>query len=163
MGTGRQRAACLRKTTWYRGSLQGPILWRASQRGAVATHAKVSARGNSGLRYVLVPWETKRQRIGPKAKALSAPFGVGNCCDALRCSGPHARYTDKVSEFYSLNSPWPEGLGNLVKLYRAGDRALQLLLFNEECLVSASHQLALITSLPFGCLYEGLSENHFSS
>jgi hypothetical protein len=46
-------------------------------------------------------------------------------------------------------SPWPKGLGNLVKLCRAGDRALQLLLFNEECLVSASHQLALITSLPF--------------
>ena len=40
-------------------------------------------------------------------------------------------------------------LGNLVKLCRAGDRALQLLLFNEEFLVSASHQLALITSLPF--------------
>ena len=47
------------------------------------------------------------------------------------------------------SSPWPEGLGNLVKLCRAGDRALQLLLFNEECLVSACHQLALITSLPF--------------
>jgi hypothetical protein len=47
------------------------------------------------------------------------------------------------------NPPWPKGLGNLVKLCRAGDRALQLLLFNEECLVSASHQLALITSLPF--------------
>jgi hypothetical protein len=45
--------------------------------------------------------------------------------------------------------PWPEGLGNLLKLHRAGDRALQLLLFNEEFLVSASHQLALITSLPF--------------
>ena len=45
--------------------------------------------------------------------------------------------------------PCPEGLGNLVKLCRAGDRALQLLLFNEEFLVSASHQLALITSLPF--------------
>ena len=45
--------------------------------------------------------------------------------------------------------PWPEGLGNLVKLCRAGDRALQLLLFNEECLVSACHQHALITSLPF--------------
>jgi hypothetical protein len=41
------------------------------------------------------------------------------------------------------------GPGNLVKLCRAGDRALQLLLFNEESLVSASHQLALITSLPF--------------
>ncbi|KEP46525.1 hypothetical protein V565_194550, partial [Rhizoctonia solani 123E] len=61
------------------------------------------------------------------------------------CSGPHARYTDRASEF----SPWPEGLGNLVKLCRAGDRALQLLLFNEEFLVSVSHQLALITSLPF--------------
>ena len=40
-------------------------------------------------------------------------------------------------------------MGNLVKLCRAGDRALQLLLFNEEFLVSASHQLALTTSLPF--------------
>jgi hypothetical protein len=39
------------------------------------------------------------------------------------------------------SSPWPKGLGNLVKLCRAGDRALQLLLFNEEFLVSASHQL----------------------
>ena len=45
--------------------------------------------------------------------------------------------------------PWPEGLGNLLKLHRAGDRSLQLLNFNEEFLVSASHQLALITSLPF--------------
>ena len=45
--------------------------------------------------------------------------------------------------------PWPEGLGNLVKLCRAGDRALQLLLFNEECLVGTSHQLVPITSLPF--------------
>jgi hypothetical protein len=50
-------------------------------------------------------------------------------------------------------SPWPKGLGNLVKLCRAGDRALQLLLFNEECLVSASHQLALITSLK--CFIQG--------
>ena len=46
-------------------------------------------------------------------------------------------------------SPRPKGLGNLVKLCRAGDGALQLSLFNEECLVSASHQLALITSLAF--------------
>ena len=36
-----------------------------------------------------------------------------------------------------------------MKLCRAGDRALQLLLFNEEFLVSACHQHALITSLPF--------------
>ena len=47
------------------------------------------------------------------------------------------------------NSPWPEGPGNLLKCYRAGDSPLQLLDFNEEFLVSVSHQLALITSLPF--------------
>ena len=47
------------------------------------------------------------------------------------------------------NSPCPEGLGNLLKCYRAGDSPLQLLDFNEEFLVSVSHQLALITSLPF--------------
>ena len=32
---------------------------------------------------------------------------------------------------------------------RDGDRLLQLLIFNEEFLVSVSHQLALTTSLPF--------------
>ena len=45
--------------------------------------------------------------------------------------------------------PCPKGLGNLLSLRRDGDRLLQLLIFNEEFLVSASHQLALITSLPF--------------
>ena len=34
-------------------------------------------------------------------------------------------------------------------MHRAGDRLLQLFIFNEEFLVNASHQLALITSLPF--------------
>ena len=32
---------------------------------------------------------------------------------------------------------------------RDGDRSLQLLIFNEEFLVNARHQRALITSLPF--------------
>ena len=36
-----------------------------------------------------------------------------------------------------------------MKFHRDGDRLLQLLIFNEEFLVSVSHQLALITSLPF--------------
>ena len=40
-------------------------------------------------------------------------------------------------------------MGNLVKTHRDGDRLLQFLIFNEEFLVSVSHQLALITSLPF--------------
>ena len=34
-------------------------------------------------------------------------------------------------------------------MYRDGDRLLQLLILNEEFLVSRSHQLGLITSLPF--------------
>ena len=34
-------------------------------------------------------------------------------------------------------------------MQRDWDRLLQLLIFNEEFLVNASHQLALITSLPF--------------
>ena len=45
--------------------------------------------------------------------------------------------------------PWLKSLGNLVKSSRDGDRLLQLLIFNEEFLVSVSHQLTLITSLPF--------------
>ena len=49
----------------------------------------------------------------------------------------------------STSSPLPKGLGNLLKSCRDGDRSLQLLIFNEEFLVSAIHQIALITSLPF--------------
>ena len=45
--------------------------------------------------------------------------------------------------------PHLERLGNLCKRHRDGDRLLQLLIFNEEFLVSASHQLVLTTSLPF--------------
>lgn len=41
------------------------------------------------------------------------------------------------------------GLGNLFKVHRDGDRALKLLLLNEEFLVIAGHQPAMITSLPF--------------
>ena len=45
--------------------------------------------------------------------------------------------------------PCLDRLGNLFKAHRDGDRLLQLLIFNEEFLVSASQQLVLITSLPF--------------
>lgn len=41
------------------------------------------------------------------------------------------------------------GLGKLWKDRRDGDWTLQLLFMNEEFLVSAIHQIALITSLPF--------------
>ena len=62
--------------------------------------------------------------------------------DVLGCT--RATLMDAASSL-----PCSEGLGNLVQVHRAGDRPLQLLVFNEEFLVSVSHQLALITSLPF--------------
>lgn len=45
--------------------------------------------------------------------------------------------------------PWPKGPGNPLNLLRARDWGLQLFPMNEEFPVSASHKLALITSLPF--------------
>ena len=45
--------------------------------------------------------------------------------------------------------PGLERLGNPLNLLRARDWGLQLLPMNEEFPVSASHQLVLITSLPF--------------
>ena len=52
-------------------------------------------------------------------------------------------------EVQQASYPGPIGLGNLLNSSRDRDRLLQLLVFNEEFLVNASHQLALITSLPF--------------
>ena len=45
--------------------------------------------------------------------------------------------------------PSPRGPGNPLKLLRDRDRGLELSPVNEEFPVSASHKLALITSLPF--------------
>ncbi|KAI3680182.1 hypothetical protein L2E82_50567 [Cichorium intybus] len=69
-------------------------------------------------------------------------------CDALRCSGPHARYTDVFNEYIAL----ADRPGKSLKFHRDGDRSLQLLVFNEEFLVSASHQLAL-TYVPALCTH----------
>ena len=46
---------------------------------------------------------------------------------------------------HAASLPWPKGLGNLVNVCRDRDRLLQLLILNEEFLVNAGHQLALIT------------------
>ena len=50
---------------------------------------------------------------------------------------------------HATSFPCPKGLGNLLNVCRDRDRLLQLLILNEEFLVNAGHQLALITSLPF--------------
>jgi len=49
----------------------------------------------------------------------------------------------------SACSPWPKGPGNPLNFLRARDRGLQLFPVDEEFPVSASHNLAFITSLPF--------------
>ena len=49
----------------------------------------------------------------------------------------------------SACSPFPRGTGNPLNPLRGRDRSLQLFSVNQEFPVSASHKLALITSLPF--------------
>ncbi|KAK1406488.1 hypothetical protein QVD17_41839 [Tagetes erecta] len=58
-------------------------------------------------------------------------------CDALRCSGPHARYTDVFNEYIAL----ADRPGKSLKFHRDGDRSLQLLVLNEEFLVSKVNSL----------------------
>ena len=55
----------------------------------------------------------------------------------------------RATLMHPMSLPFSEGMGNLLSMHRDGDRLLQLLILNEEFLVSVSHQLALITSLPF--------------
>ena len=55
----------------------------------------------------------------------------------------------RATLIHAASLPCPKGPGNLVNVCRDRDRLLQLLILNEEFLVNASHQLALITSLPF--------------
>ena len=50
---------------------------------------------------------------------------------------------------YAVSFLTRKGLGNLLKVHRAWDSALQLLRLNEEFLVSVGHHPTLITSLPF--------------
>ena len=55
----------------------------------------------------------------------------------------------RATLMHSTSVPWPRGLGNLLNVHRDRDRLLQFLILNEEFLVNANHQFALITSLPF--------------
>ena len=62
--------------------------------------------------------------------------------DVLGCT--RATMMCSMSFRHSLDS-----LCNLPKTHRDGDRLLQLLIFNEELLVSACQHLVLTASLPF--------------
>ncbi|GKA20561.1 hypothetical protein Tco_0700550 [Tanacetum coccineum] len=111
-----------------------------------------------GLRWhlieikVLVSGESRHSKIDNRSSILDSngwwcmPYLVGgaiclvnsvnnettaaNVCDALRCSGPHARYTDVFNEYIAL----ADRPGKSLKFHRDGDRSLQLLVLNEEFL-----------------------------
>ncbi len=55
----------------------------------------------------------------------------------------------RATLMHSTSVSWLRSLGNLLNVHRDRDRLLQLLILNEEFLVNADHQSALITSLPF--------------
>ena len=55
----------------------------------------------------------------------------------------------RATLMHSTSLTLTERSGKPSNLHRDGARLLQLLIFNEEYLVSACHQRALITSLPF--------------
>ncbi len=105
-----------------------PILWRALVAQGRRNARKGVGRLSGGLRYVLIPWETRPPRRGPMAEArggrsplrsVSPPRALGGrggrgCCDALRCSGPHARYTDRASESSLGRKAWVILLNSVV-------------------------------------------------
>ncbi len=55
----------------------------------------------------------------------------------------------RATLMHSTSVSLAERPGNLLNVHRDRDRLLQLLILNEEFLVNAVHQTALITSLPF--------------
>ena len=58
---------------------------------------------------------------GQLASLARGRLGQKQVCDALRCSGLHARYTDVR---YEQRHTGPMGLVNLFKVRRDGDRVL---------------------------------------
>ncbi|KAI3485489.1 hypothetical protein L1887_51170 [Cichorium endivia] len=65
-------------------------------------------------------------------RSITLAFGIGVMinrdsrgafvCDALRCSGPHARYTDVFNEYIAL----ADRPGKSLKFHRDGDRSLAI-------------------------------------
>ena len=55
----------------------------------------------------------------------------------------------RATLMYTASITSSERLPVISNIHRAGDRSLEFLILNEECLVSAVHQTALIKSLPF--------------
>ena len=111
-------------TTWYRGRrsilegcLANPVAssssvepsQRAERGGSLFNLDKwLKVRANP-LGNQAPTWRPDRSKCGGTWIVLAAARSVKDrtmscpkCCDALRCSGPHARYTDRASEYITL-------------------------------------------------------------
>ena len=86
-----------------------------------------------------------RDFLGEQASTRRARLSNNRSVMPLDVRG-RTRATLKVA---TCAYPRPVGPGNPMNPFRARDRELQLFPLNEEFPVSASHKLALITSLPF--------------
>ena len=60
--------------------------------------------GYIGARFQLLSYQLTAADCANRTVVASLPAGL-NCCDALRCPGPHACYTDAYSEYF----PAPKG------------------------------------------------------
>ena len=126
------KALGLGDTTWYRerlANLGRPILWRArvasgrrNARKGVG-HSWLKVRANPAGNGAVATRPDKSKCVGAKLRALlalsltaaSRPVEISlQCCDALRCSGPHARYTDRASEYFLGRNIWVILLNSVV-------------------------------------------------
>src|ERR1700761_853066 len=89
-------------------SVTWPILWRArvtSGRRNARKGVGGSSRGPLKVRanpmgQPCLRDKTRQVKARRGEQIFFAPLVY--CCDALRCSGPHARYTDRANEFFTL-------------------------------------------------------------
>ena len=105
--------------TFYRGRLLQPAAANSVASLGSARPSKRAQRdgpASGGLKVCAKPLGNQARETRPDSRSSRGPLraaavGVGgsvrvtgrpDCCDALRCSGPHARYTDRANEFITL-------------------------------------------------------------
>ena len=84
-----------------------PVCWwlkvRANPLGNQARVIRPDRSRHMGMIRLFLGSLVKVGKIVDLASFLEGHFpALNTCCDALRCSGPHARYTDRASEYITL-------------------------------------------------------------
>lgn len=93
-----------------RAERSGPIYW-----------LKVRANPSGNRAFAIRPDKSKCKgaycKISWRQECIPLQGGMQhwhNSCDALRCSGPHARYTDRASEYFLGRNIWVILLNSVV-------------------------------------------------